>query len=126
VRQSSAIAESLLGRAKGSNVNPPPVRTKRPQKFWEFGASREGAVPGSYRAAGSVHCLAPHFGVAARQRACRRRIRGHRPARNKLLEAAGLRQIDLVLVLRLDRWGRSVADCVHPQCGGKLTDGPVP
>jgi DNA invertase Pin-like site-specific DNA recombinase len=48
------------------------------------------------------------------------------PARNKLLEAAGLRQIDLVLVLRLGRWGRSVANCVRPQCGGKLTDGPVP
>ena len=47
-------------------------------------------------------------------------------ARNKLLEAAGLRQIDLVLVLRLGRWGRSVVNCVRPQCGGKLTDGPVP
>jgi len=48
-----------------------------------------------------------------------------RPARTKLLEAARLRQIDLVLVLRLDRWGRAVADCVCPQGGGKLTDAAV-
>lgn len=31
-------------------------------------------------------------------------------AREKLLEAARRREIDLVLVLRLDRWGRSVTD----------------
>ena len=31
-------------------------------------------------------------------------------AREKILEAARLRQIDLVLVWRLDRWGRSVTD----------------
>ena len=30
--------------------------------------------------------------------------------REKLLEAARRRQIDVVLVWRLDRWGRSVAD----------------
>ena len=29
---------------KGSNFNPSAVRTKRPQKFWEFVASRVGAV----------------------------------------------------------------------------------
>jgi putative DNA-invertase from lambdoid prophage Rac len=34
----------------------------------------------------------------------------HRPAREKLLEAARRREIDVVLVWRLDRWGRSVAD----------------
>src|SRR6476620_3044261 len=34
----------------------------------------------------------------------------HRPAREKLLEAARRREIDVVLLLRLDRWGRSVAD----------------
>src|SRR6476661_3016988 len=33
-----------------------------------------------------------------------------REAREKLLEAARRREIDLVLVWRLDRWGRSVAD----------------
>lgn len=33
-----------------------------------------------------------------------------RQAREKLLEAARRREIDLVLVWRLDRWGRSVAD----------------
>jgi len=33
-----------------------------------------------------------------------------RQLREKLLEAARRRQIDLVLVWRLDRWGRSVAD----------------
>jgi putative DNA-invertase from lambdoid prophage Rac len=33
-----------------------------------------------------------------------------RPAREKLLQAARRREIDLVLVWRLDRWGRSVTD----------------
>ena len=33
-----------------------------------------------------------------------------RQAREKLLEAARRREIDVVLVWRLDRWGRSVAD----------------
>jgi DNA invertase Pin-like site-specific DNA recombinase len=33
-----------------------------------------------------------------------------REAREKLIEAARLREIDLVLVWPLDRWGRSVAD----------------
>src|SRR5262249_32526352 len=33
-----------------------------------------------------------------------------REAREKILEAARCRQIDLVLVWRLDRWGRSVTD----------------
>src|SRR5262249_22040867 len=33
-----------------------------------------------------------------------------REAREKLLEAARRREIDLVLVWRLDRWGRSVTD----------------
>jgi putative DNA-invertase from lambdoid prophage Rac len=33
-----------------------------------------------------------------------------RPAREQLLEAAQRREIDLVLVWRLDRWGRSVTD----------------
>jgi hypothetical protein len=33
-----------------------------------------------------------------------------RKLREKLLEAARRREIDVVLVLRLDRWGRSVAD----------------
>ncbi len=32
------------------------------------------------------------------------------PAREKLLEAARRREIDVVLVWRLDRWGRSVTD----------------
>jgi len=35
---------------------------------------------------------------------------GQREAREKLLEAARRREIDGVLVWRLDRWGRSVAD----------------
>jgi DNA invertase Pin-like site-specific DNA recombinase len=34
----------------------------------------------------------------------------HREAREKLLEAARRREIDVVLVWRLDRWGRSVTD----------------
>ena len=33
-----------------------------------------------------------------------------REAREKLLEAARRREIDVVLVWRLDRWGRSVTD----------------
>ena len=40
-RYGSSEYESL-GKGKGSNVNPSPVRTKRSQKFWEFKASREG------------------------------------------------------------------------------------
>jgi DNA invertase Pin-like site-specific DNA recombinase len=47
-------------------------------------------------------------------------MRGHRrlgaksdrPARNQPMEAARRRQFELVLQLRLDRSGRSVADCV--------------
>jgi putative DNA-invertase from lambdoid prophage Rac len=34
----------------------------------------------------------------------------HRPAREQLIEAARRREIDVVLVWRLDRWGRSVTD----------------
>jgi len=34
----------------------------------------------------------------------------NREAREKLLDAARRREIDLVLVWRLDRWGRSVTD----------------
>jgi DNA invertase Pin-like site-specific DNA recombinase len=33
-----------------------------------------------------------------------------RESREKLLEAARRREIDVVLVWRLDRWGRSVTD----------------
>ena len=33
-----------------------------------------------------------------------------REARDKVLEAARRREIDVVLVWRLDRWGRSVTD----------------
>ena len=47
-----------------------------------------------------------------------------RPARNQPIEAARRRQFELVLLVRLDRWSHSVADCVRPQGGGKLTDGP--
>jgi DNA invertase Pin-like site-specific DNA recombinase len=36
----------------------------------------------------------------------------HRELREKLLDAARRRDIDVVLVWRLDRWGRSVADLV--------------
>ena len=35
-----------------------------------------------------------------------------RPERQKLIEAARRREIDLVLVWRLDRWGRSLVDLV--------------
>jgi DNA invertase Pin-like site-specific DNA recombinase len=38
-----------------------------------------------------------------------------REAREKVKEAARRREIDLVLVWRLDRWGRSVTDC-SPRC----------
>jgi putative DNA-invertase from lambdoid prophage Rac len=34
----------------------------------------------------------------------------HRPQRERLMQAARRREIDAVLVWRLDRWGRSVAD----------------
>jgi hypothetical protein len=37
---------------------------------------------------------------------------GQRQLREKLLDAARRRDIDVVLVWRLDRWGRSVADLV--------------
>src|ERR1700756_4671823 len=37
-----------------------------------------------------------------------------REAREKLLEAARRREIDVVLVWRLDRWGRSVTDRLAP------------
>ena len=37
-----------------------------------------------------------------------------REAREKILEAARRREIDLVLVWRLDRWGRSVTICWRP------------
>src|ERR1700675_4724693 len=37
-----------------------------------------------------------------------------RQLREKLLEAARRREIDVVLVWRLDRWGRSVADLLAP------------
>ena len=37
-------------------------------------------------------------------------MRRKREAREKLLEAARRREIDVVLVWRLDRWGRSVTD----------------
>jgi DNA invertase Pin-like site-specific DNA recombinase len=36
----------------------------------------------------------------------------HRPQREGLLKAARRREVDVVLVWRLDRWGRSVADLV--------------
>ena len=36
-----------------------------------------------------------------------------RPQREKLIEAARRQEIDLVLVWRLDRWGRSLADLVN-------------
>ncbi len=36
----------------------------------------------------------------------------HRPKREELLAAARRRKVDVIAVLRLDRWGRSVADLV--------------
>ena len=36
-----------------------------------------------------------------------------RPQREKLIAAEGRREIDLVLVWRLDRWGRSLLDLVN-------------
>ena len=36
-----------------------------------------------------------------------------RPQREKLIEAARRREIDCVLVCRLDRWGRSLVDLVN-------------
>lgn len=48
--------------------------------------------------------------------------------REKLMEAARCREIDVVLVWRLDRWGRSVADLLatlqeleHVGVGGRPT-----
>jgi len=36
----------------------------------------------------------------------------HRPGRELVLKAARRREIDVVVVWRLDRWGRSVADLI--------------
>ena len=53
-----------------------------------------------------------------------------RQLREKLLDAARRREIDVVLVWRLDRWGRSVADLLYDASGTgpsrrrfRLTDG---
>jgi DNA invertase Pin-like site-specific DNA recombinase len=53
-----------------------------------------------------------------------------RQMRERLLEAARRREIDVVLVWRLDRWGRSVADLLAtlqelqaPRCRFRLADG---
>src|ERR1035441_9674523 len=78
----------------------------------EFWGSREGA-----RRPGLLPChrhyLLPRWKSSTNSwTAAVSGAESSRPARNKLLEAARLRQIDLVLVLRLDRWGRSVADSV--------------
>jgi len=43
-----------------------------------------------------------------------------RPKREELLKAARRRDIDLILVWRLDRWGRSLADLIATL--GELTD----
>ena len=43
-----------------------------------------------------------------------------RPQREKLIEAARRREIDLVLVRRLDRWGRSLLDLVTTPRGRAL------
>ena len=71
-----------------------------------------------YRATGPIHFLAQCFGAA-----CRLAVeeivdtgvsgaKSFRPARNQPMEAARRRQFELVLQHRLDRSGRSVADCV--------------
>ena len=36
-----------------------------------------------------------------------------RPKREELMKAARRREVDFVVVWKLDRWGRSVADLVH-------------
>ena len=73
-----------------------------------------------YRAICTIHFLGPDLGVAghaglpsrnSRTPACLG-TKSNRPARNRLAEAARRSQFDLGLVLRLDRWGRSVTDCV--------------
>ena len=46
-----------------------------------------------------------------------------REAREKLLEAARRREIDLVLVWRLDRWGRSVTDLLATTPAGRAMAG---
>src|SRR5262249_7172788 len=43
-----------------------------------------------------------------------------RPGRESLLQAARRREVDVVVVWRLDRWGRSVADLMMTL--GELTD----
>ena len=53
-----------------------------------------------------------------------------REVREKLIEAARLREIDVVLVRRLDRWGRSVSetqlkDLYATQNGQRSTPGPA-
>ena len=89
------------------------VRTKGPQKFWNFEGSRDGVVRDSLPC--RRHCPLPRSGL--------RRRRGleivdefvdtggsgaksSRPARDLLLEADGLRQVGLVLCWRLGRRGK--------------------
>jgi putative DNA-invertase from lambdoid prophage Rac len=43
-----------------------------------------------------------------------------RQVREKLIEAARRREIDMVLFWRLDRWGRSVTDLLATLQGGSI------
>jgi putative DNA-invertase from lambdoid prophage Rac len=94
------------------------------QRFWPVTETVEN-VPRrpvrscfDQRAADSVHAESCHAGVCCPARGWTIAVQvrevgsgaAQREAREKLLEAARRREIDVVLVWRLDRWGRSVTD----------------
>src|ERR1035441_6610630 len=122
------------------------ARTKRSQKFWSFGArGRAPAVPGSYRATGTIyflHWTSPLPAGFSSRNSWTPAVSGaksSRPARNRLLEApdrsgahpAGWTAGTLRGRLRgylapTDKLRGGVdGDLPGAQRGGKLTDGPV-
>ena len=93
------------------------------QRFWPVAKTDENVSCGPVcprfheRSADAVHAESRHAGVCwpAGLDHCRnvREIGSgatKREARERLLEAARRREIDVVVVWRLDRWGRSVTD----------------
>ena len=82
-----------------------PRRTKLPDSLWQAAvelARQHGVYP-------VAHPLRLGWTIALQVREVNSGA-ARREARERLLEAARRREIDLVLVWRLDRWGRSVTD----------------
>ena len=86
-RQPKMFRAGLYARVSSNDQQTLPIQSRAMR---EYAARRGWAVVMQVREVGS--------GAAKRQ------------AREKLLEAARRREIDVVLVWRLDRWGRSVTD----------------